>query len=80
MISVLHMKELRLREVKWFEHSQDLNPGLPKAYIIVSILGGGVREEKVGHEVLESHHVLLKALCPKCHPASFLMMGTIVRG
>lgn len=80
MISVLHMKELRLREIKWFEHGQDLNLGLPKAYVIVSILGEEVREEKVGHEVLESHHIPLKVLCPKCHPASFLLMGTLVGG
>lgn len=58
-----------VREVKWFEHSQDWNPGSPKAYLL-SVFWG---EEGVEHEVLESHHLPLKVLCPKCHAANFLM-------
>lgn len=48
MISVLKMKELRLREVKWLEHSQNSNPGLHKDYVVVSILGEGVGRRRLG--------------------------------
>lgn len=43
MVSVLEMKDLKLREVKWFEHGQDLNPGLPKACCCQYFRGGGGR-------------------------------------
>lgn len=50
-----------VRDVKWFEHSQDWNPGFPEAGLL-SVFAG---EKGVEHEVPESHHLPWKVLCPK---------------
>lgn len=74
MVSVLGMKDLRLREVKWFERSQVY----PKP-VVVSILGEGVGGEGWARSIRITQ-IALKALCPQCHPASFPTMRIFVGG
>lgn len=49
-LSVLQMKKLRLRVIEWFEHSQDLNPGL----LLLSVFGEAAVGDERRPERLES--------------------------